>query len=135
VYFVYEISRDKNTPENPPTKDDLELHVGYLTKVEVFTRSGQAGTLRLRVMDELTQVAPSRAPEYFAGNGETHTWVGRYPLKKRERALQVWAWNTSTKYDRAMFVGLTVLEPEELDPLAFLKDFITSARRWMGLHV
>jgi len=134
LYFEVPISRDANTPENPPVKDELELTVGILTRVEVFTRPGQAGTLRVRVMDELTQVAPSRAPQYIAGNGEAHVWTGRYALKKRQRQLQVWAWNTSTLYAHGCHIGLTVQEPEEADPFTAVRDLIAVFKRLLGVE-
>lgn len=127
------MSKPAGTSEAAKSLDDLELTVGILTKVEVFTRPGHAGLLRLRVMDELTQVVPSRAPQYVSGNGETHTWTGRYPLKKTERQLQVWAWNLSTEYEHGCKVGLTVQAAEEADPLAAVRDLAAVLRRLIGV--
>ena len=128
-----DVSRVKNTSEEARQLDDLELTMGILTRVDVFTRPGHAGLLRLRVMDELTQVVPSRAPQYVSGNGETHTWTGRYPLKKAERQLQIWAWNLSTQYTHGCKVGLTVQAAEEVDPLAAVRDLVAALRQLIGV--
>jgi len=133
VYFEVEISVPANTAEKDAQETDLELHVGMLTRVEVFTRPGQKETLRLRILDELTIVAPSRRPGFFSGNGETHVWTGRYQLKKREKQLQVQAWNTSTSKVHGCKIGLTVQEPDEYDPWSTVRDLVTIFKRMLGV--
>ena len=109
------------------------MTIGVLTRVEVFTRPGQKGTLRIRVMDELTQVAPSRTPGYIAGNGETHVWTGRYPLRRVKEQLKVWAWNVSTSKTHGCHIGFTVLEPEDVSPWAVVKDLVDLIKTMLGV--
>ena len=79
------------------------------------------------------QIAPRNPEGTMAADGYVIPIQPNYPLKRGHNLLKLKGWSPNTSYNHEIKVRLTVLPPEEANPLGILRDFVSILKKLIGL--
>jgi hypothetical protein len=117
MLYQEEITTPINTARTSPTRTELELAVGVVSRVSLSFPAGCAGLVGLRVLDGLLQLWPLTPGEWFITDNFTIDFPEKRFLTAGSKTYTVESFNEDTHYEHTVTVQIHVAEAES-DPLA-----------------
>ena len=112
--FFYKFNIAKNTPKTRPKQKTLRLSYGVITHCMFVIPPGHKEMTGLRLFYHEAQIYPLNRQDWYVGDGFNIEFDEYQPVTVEPYELKAKGYNTSTEYDHAFLIGLTVLRPEEM---------------------
>ncbi len=125
-FFHATVTVPKNTSEQNPLTDTIEIQFGVIHRVHISIPSGHAGLTGVRVLQGLHQVAPTSGSEWFSGDDAELDYNEFIEVKEGPFSLTIEAYNLDDTYDHTFQVGIGVLPRWVILPQEILKGILQS---------
>ncbi len=139
-YYSKVITVPKNTSQNNPFKDTLDIQFGVIHRVHVSIPSGHAGLTGVRLLKSIHQIAPTSGSEWFTGDDSKIEYNEYIEIPEGPFSLNIEAYNEDDTYDHTFIVGVGVLPAWALLPsirlaevIAPIGEFIQALGRFFGM--
>ena len=101
------------TQPEEPAYVAVRIPQGTITAVRVFIPWGVAGLAGVRLKIDEQQVYPSNLDGWYTGNDNMIVVNDKLTLTETFQTLKVEGYNLDDTYEHTIYVGVTVLAPEE----------------------
>jgi len=122
VFYSYDFTVPKNTPETSPVEADLRVTSGIVTRLDILFPPGCAGVVRCAVFWREDQLVPRAPSDWIRGHNERVETRPFWPAPDEETILTVKGWSESTRWDHTLLIRIEVLPPEIAYPYRPIKD-------------
>lgn len=119
-FFSFSINTAKTYKKTNKLKTAIKLTPGIIHQVNIYNWRGNRGTVHLIVEHEHHQIFPVGEGQDYHGDGLRIGFKDFYELKEGHAVLDVYTWNTSTKYSHEFIVSFGVLPKSVLLPMQHL---------------
>ena len=99
----------KNTSENDPYEQKLQISSGILHQVSVVIPPGHAGLTGCALDIGLHQIAPTNQNEWFKGDDTRWMYPEYIEIPPGEHELNLRGYNTDDTYDHSFILGVGIL--------------------------
>lgn len=102
----------KNTAEEAPYEQKLQISAGILHQVSVVVPPGHAGLTGCALDIGLHQISPTNQNEWFKGDDVHFTFPEYIEIPDGTRELNLRGFNLDTLYDHGFVIGVGIMPAE-----------------------
>ena len=109
MWATKQITVTKNTTKNSPVEQEVKLSLGTIERVIIYFVPGCQGYVKVTLVHYEHQFLPEDPESYITGDD----YVFDLPMNKEIKdhpSIKVVTWNTATKYDHDIIVGVFLRE-------------------------
>lgn len=112
----------KNTAEEAPYEQKLQISQGVLHQVSIVIPPGHAGLTGCALDIGLHQIAPTNQNEWFRGDDVHFSFPEYIEIPAGERELNLRGFNLDTLYDHGFVIGVGIMPKEVYDAILGLRE-------------
>jgi hypothetical protein len=96
MFYKYELTIPKSTPENDPEMLEISLPFGIIHHVEIYFPPGCEGEAKAKIEHNELQIWPSNPKKWFAGDEFPIKFNEDYHLEEDFNILKLYGYNEDT---------------------------------------
>jgi hypothetical protein len=121
-FYSLVFSIPKNTAENAPFEQKLQISQGVLHQISVVIPAGHAGLTGCALDIGLHQISPTNQNEWFKGDDVHFTFPEYIEIPDGTRELNLRGFNLDTLYDHGFVIGVGIMPKEVYDAILGLRQ-------------
>jgi len=132
VNYSYKVCVPKNTPDNDPHREYIELRNDTILSILIVIPSGHVGVTGIRIKYGPKQIMPTEPCTWISGDNIAVPSTGPLRLPESPIKLLVEAYNNSDNYDHCFYIYIDAIDWKDypwggrLDKMLELLDKLTS---------
>lgn len=123
-FYSYVFTIPKNTAEEAPYEQKLQISQGVLHQVSVVIPPGHAGLTGCALDIGLHQISPTNQNEWFRGDDVHFTFPEYIEIPEGTRELILRGFNLDTLYDHGFVIGAGIMPKSVYDAILGLRQDI-----------
>lgn len=127
MIYQAQITLPANTPRSDPVEQEIIIHPGTLTQVDLEFPDGCAGLARLQILHWDVLLFPSNRDGFFSGDGSYISFSEEITFDEAPYTLTIRGWNLDDTFPHSPIVRLGILN--KMAASSMIQELLLGPRR------